>query len=110
MKDKRGSSSGAPGRKLFRQSTLPSIGADWNGADAEVLKQFTLALIGVAGAVRYGYTRDGANYSVGVYGDGDPYTLYCAGSYDITVWLRERILELGAEEKAGVNPKPKAQK
>jgi len=34
----------------------------------------TVALAG--GAIRLGYTRDGGAIAIGVYGDGDPYTVY----------------------------------
>lgn len=81
-------------KKLFGTDKPTGLGADWEQADAALLKMFTLAVVKRAGAVRYGYTRDGTNYSVGVYGDGDPYTLYCGGTYDINTWLRERLGEL----------------
>jgi hypothetical protein len=37
----------------------------------------------VGGALRLGYSRDGGAYAVGVYGDGDPYTLYHPPEDDI---------------------------
>jgi hypothetical protein len=41
----------------------------------------------VGGALRLGYSRDGGAYAVGVYGDGDPYTLYHPPEDDIDALL-----------------------
>lgn len=46
----------------------------------------TVALAG--GALRFGYTRDGGAFAIGVYGDGDPYTVYCSPSESIDSVLR----------------------
>lgn len=46
----------------------------------------TVAIAG--GALRLGFTRDGGAYAIGVYGDGDPYTVYCSPSESIDSVLR----------------------
>lgn len=35
------------------------------------------------GALRFGYTRDGGAYAIGIYGDGDPYTEYVSPQEDM---------------------------
>lgn len=46
----------------------------------------TVAIAG--GALRFGYTRDGGAFAIGVYGDGEPYTVYCTPSEDVDSVLR----------------------
>lgn len=67
-------------------------GADWNNVNPALL----MTAIGVValrgGALRLGYTRDGGAYSIGVYGDGEPYTDYVRPNEDIDAYF-ERIIE-----------------
>lgn len=52
--------------------------------------QYTIALVcDAGGALRFGYTRDGGAYAIGVYGDGEPYTEYLRPSDDIEGFLQE---------------------
>lgn len=50
--------------------------ADWMHADPSKVVDLICAATAVGGAVRFGLTRDGGAYAVGIYGDGEPYTLY----------------------------------
>lgn len=43
------------------------------------------------GAIRFGMTRDGAVLSMGVYGDGEPYTDYLATEEEWLEWCDEMI-------------------
>jgi hypothetical protein len=57
--------------------------ADWQSADQAVLLKAITTASSAGGAVRLGYTRDGGAYAIGIYGDGDPYTVYCKPSENI---------------------------
>jgi len=63
--------------------------ADWAKADADVLRRAIVAAALRHGALRFGYTSDGGAYSIGIYGDGDPYTEYVRPSDDIDSFLTE---------------------
>jgi len=47
---------------------------DWTQIDAKVLVHSIAAVSAAGGALRFGYSRDGGAYALGVYGDGDTYT------------------------------------
>lgn len=51
--------------------------ADWERADAEKIKRVVTAISARNGAVRFGYTRDGGAYSLGLYLGDDRETYYC---------------------------------
>lgn len=63
--------------------------ADWSRVDTECLVDTLGTVAACGGALRLGYTRDGGAYAIGVYGDGDPYTLYIRPSDDIDEALRD---------------------
>jgi hypothetical protein len=39
------------------------------------------------GATRFGYSRDGGAYAIGILGDGEPFTEYLPGTADVDEWL-----------------------
>jgi len=57
--------------------------ADWQSADGTLVLKAIEVVARSDGALRFGYTRDGGAYSIGVYGDGDPYTVYVKPTEDI---------------------------
>lgn len=61
-------------RKVDLSGKLAII--DYAGVDAELLLRTIARVAARNGALRFGYSRDGTQYAVGVYGDGDPYTLW----------------------------------
>lgn len=63
--------------------------ADWGGADGDLLRRTVAAIALTGGAVRFGYTTDGGAYSIGIYGDGEPYTEYVRPAEDIDEYLRD---------------------
>lgn len=73
----------APSQTGLRESFGRSKKADWNTADGEQLRETIASVASVGGALRLGYSRDGGAYAIGVYGDGDPYTLYVPPSEEI---------------------------
>lgn len=77
-----------------RGISRPSSGvADWGQATAELLQRaISTAAIG-GGALRFGYSRDGGAYAIGIYGDGEPYTEFVQPNEDIDGILA-KIIEL----------------
>lgn len=65
--------------------------ADYGAIDAALLRSAIENISRVGGALRFGYTRDGGAYAVGIYGDGDPRTEYVRPSEDFNEFLREII-------------------
>lgn len=49
----------------------------------------------MGGALRFGYSRDGGAYAVGIYGDGEPYTEFVRPGEDMDSFLEE-VCELFA--------------
>lgn len=61
--------------------------ADWEQADADILRRAIATAALTGGALRLGYSRDGGAYAVGIYGDGDVYTEWCSPSQDLNQFL-----------------------
>lgn len=68
------------GRSLRRDRGGP---ADWAAADAATIQRAIERAAIVGGALRFGYSRDGGAYAIGIYGDGEPYTEFVRPSEDI---------------------------
>ena len=65
--------------------------ADWASANSELLLRAVEIASVNGGAIRFGYTRDLGAYSVGIYGDGDPYTVTVSPANDIDITLQDII-------------------
>jgi hypothetical protein len=61
--------------------------ADWATVEPVSLINLVAHVTGYGFAVRFGYSRDGGAYAVGMIGDGDPFTEYCRATEDINVFL-----------------------
>jgi hypothetical protein len=57
--------------------------ADWGSITPKILVDLVQVVSGLSGAVRFGYTRDGGAYSVGIYLDDDRETFYYKPSDDL---------------------------
>lgn len=57
--------------------------ADWASVTPKVLVELITVVAGMGGATRFGYTRDGGAYSVGIYLDDDRETFYYKPGDDI---------------------------
>ena len=66
-----------------------SATADWANANPEALLRLVCLVAVEGGAVRYGYTRDGGAYSIGIYMGPDSKTYYCNEMDGINDKLRE---------------------
>jgi len=65
--------------------------ADWANADPALLLELVCKVGVEGGAVRYGYTRDGGAYSIGLYLGDDSKTYYCNEADGINDQIRELI-------------------
>ncbi len=63
--------------------------ADWAGANPQLLVDVVEIVAVRGGALRFGYTTDGGAYSIGIYGDGKPYTEYVRPAEDIDKYLED---------------------
>lgn len=79
----------------LRNSRGSKFTADWASVDATLVVQAIAASSARGGALRFGYTRDGGAYALGVLGDGEPYTLYAGSNDDITSTLQEVVDTFG---------------
>lgn len=84
-------------QKRGQAKTLPSDTrkggsvADWANANSEDVLRL-VCLVGMeGGAVRFGYTRDGGAYSIGLYLGDDSKTYYCNEAEGINAQIRELI-------------------
>lgn len=78
-----------------RKRRSVSNDADWGSQDGDLLRELIEAVTKGDGAIRFGYTSDGGAYSVGIYGDGKPFTEFLPGSADCEEWLRGFIEDYG---------------
>lgn len=72
-------------RRAVPQEVKP---ADWREVNADIIQWLICNVAKQGGAVRFGYTRDGGAYALGIYGDGEPYTEYIRPSDDVDGTLR----------------------
>lgn len=61
--------------------------ADWGSADAQCISSAISAVSQHGFAIRFGYTRDGGAFAIGIVGDGEAYTDYVRPSENIDVYL-----------------------
>lgn len=88
----------------------PTPKADFATVDAETIRSAIEAAAVVGGALRFGYSRDGGAYAIGIYGDGDvPYTEWVRPSEDIEGFLKdiETLFYDIAGEIKSVSPRSK---
>lgn len=65
--------------------------ADWRSVNAEKIRGCIAVAGDHGGAVRFGYTRDGGAYAVGVYGLGEPYTAYMRPGDNVEDFLDDLV-------------------
>lgn len=77
-------------RKSLPKTTRSGSGvADWINADATLIHRLVCRVGSEGGAVRFGYTRDGGAYSIGIYLGDDSKTYYCNEEQGINEQLNE---------------------
>lgn len=76
-------------RRSKRHSDRPSGSANWGDVSAECLSDAIAWTAALGGALRFGYTRDGGAYAIGIYLDGEAETEYVRPDENIDQWLRD---------------------
>jgi hypothetical protein len=62
--------------------------ANWENVPADAIRDCIVQIGNIGGAVRFGYSRDGGAYSIGVYGlDTKPFTDYLRPGDDVQAYL-----------------------
>jgi hypothetical protein len=62
--------------------------ANWETIPADAIRDCVVQVSAIGGAVRFGYSRDGGAYSIGVYGlDTKPFTDYLRPGDDVSAYL-----------------------
>ena len=81
----------ARGFRRPRHSDTGATGVDWEDADAKLLQKVIALSSRKHCALRFGYSRDGGAYSVGVYAGLDYFTDYIRPSESIDEYLTELL-------------------
>jgi hypothetical protein len=77
--------------------------ANWETVPADAIRDCIVQISSIGGAVRFGYSRDGGAYSIGVYGlDTKPFTDYLRPGDDVPAYL-----DTLADEARRSTPAPK---
>lgn len=79
------------GRARRRKARGAQQKADWLSVPSDLLQAAIATVANHGGALRFGYTRDGGAFAVGVLGDGDPYTEYLRPSDDVVQYFEQMI-------------------
>jgi hypothetical protein len=94
-----GNTDGVKANRAYRPRVEP---ADWSSVDNEAISTAISAVGSIGGALRFGYSRDGGAYSIGVYGmETQPYTDFLRPGDDVSAYL------YGLAEAAGLAGPPK---
>lgn len=75
-----------PKKRRYQEQSIGN--ADWESANAEVLKSVIVAIAARGCAVRFGYSKDGGAYSVGIYEDTDKYTVWIRPNEELDIKLQ----------------------
>jgi hypothetical protein len=95
---------GVFGKRRGASTTVASV-ADWGGANAALVIGLVRTVTSRGGAVRFGYTRDGGAYALGLYYGGEATSEYCRPSEDIDLFLQGWIeFYQDLPDRAGKSP------
>lgn len=61
--------------------------ADWATVNGDTLAKAVATVAARGCAIRFGYTRDGGSYAIGILGDGDAYTEYVRPNESLDAYL-----------------------
>ena len=90
---------------LVGSGDIPGGGADWGNAEGKLICDIVSTVTSRGGAVRFGYSRDGGAYALGLYYGGQAKTVYCSPHESIDdllqVWI-DKYTEL--PETGGASP------
>lgn len=76
--------------------------ANWETVSADAIRDCIVQMGSIGGAVRFGYSRDGGCYSIGVYGlYPEPFTDYLRPGDDVQAYLDQLADQARATATAG---------
>jgi len=78
-------------KPLFERASGVGGSADWTAANGTLMARAVASIGKEGGALRFGYTRDGGAYSIGVYDGDEKRTIYVSPNEDIDQVLQELI-------------------
>lgn len=76
-------------RKFRRRGRKSGPVADWAQIDGELTVRAIASVAATGGALRFGYSRDGGAYALGIYSEGENHTEFSPDSEDMEDLLRE---------------------
>lgn len=76
-----------PKKRRYEESS--NITADWASATPESIRTCIAAVTATGAAIRFGYSRDGGAFAIGLYENGESYTVWCRPSEDIDAKLAD---------------------
>lgn len=86
-----------------RQSVFTRQPADWSEVPADAIRDCIVQVSNMGGAVRFGYSRDGGAYSIGIYGmDIKPFTDYLRPGDDVQAYLDTMADQARAAHATGI--------
>jgi hypothetical protein len=86
-------------RSIRRRNRGSGTKADWRGVSSELIKELITNVSEKGGAVRFGYSRDGGAFAVGILGDGEPYTEYCRPTEDVDLFMGDLAADFRDDEE-----------
>ena len=86
--------------------------ASWMDAEPTLVVRAISEAAATGGALRFGYSRDGGAFAVGVYGDGEPYTdfISCNENIDETLKYYIELFSSDDDTQASTQKAPKGPK
>lgn len=109
--DKRPGSSSTAGKSRGLKRKSGGI-ADWSSVESDAIRDAISAAAFTGGALRFGYSRDGGAYAIGIYGDGEPYTEWIKPGESVEEILGEirELFEAIKDEQAQARSSPQKAK
>lgn len=90
---------------IKRQSLFTREPADWSQVSSDAIRDAIVQVSNMGGALRFGYSRDGGAYSIGVYGlQPQPFTEYLRPGDDVSKYLDSLADEARRAYTAGTGP------
>jgi len=69
--------------------------AEWGSVDSTKLLAVIVAVTQHGYAIRFGYTKDGGAYAIGIIGDGEPFTEFVRPTEDVSLYLDGVLQDYG---------------
>ena len=78
--------------------------ADWQQISAELLVRAIATVSASGGALRFGYSRDGGAYALGIYSDGERTTEFTPSAEEMEAILHDLIEWIADRDHIRTNP------